>query len=78
MNDKYIITAIDPVKEAEFVSVWDGGFAVTTGCRVNMVAKEVFDIEVSEESADGLDVLDEHKYYEILRENFLRAVGKHE
>ena len=47
------------VKEAEFTSVWDGGILVTTGCKVNMVTKEVFDIEVSAVSADGLDVLDE-------------------
>ena len=44
MNSNHIITAIDPIKEAEFVSVWDGGFAVATSCKVNMVTKEVFDI----------------------------------
>lgn len=42
MNSNHIITAIDPIKEAEFVSVWDGGFAVATSCKVNMVTKEVF------------------------------------
>lgn len=57
------------VKVAEFVSVWDGGFAVATNCKVNMVTKEVFDIEVSEESADGLDVLDE-QYITIDGEKF--------
>lgn len=44
MNSNHIITAIDPIKEAEFVSVWDGGFAVATSCKVNMVTKEVFDL----------------------------------
>ena len=34
-----------------------------------MVTKEVFDIEVSEESADGLDVLDE-QYITIDGEKF--------
>ena len=69
MNDKCTITAIAPIKEAEFVSVWDGGFAVATNCKVNMITKEVFDIEVSEESADGLDVLDE-QYITIDGEKF--------
>lgn len=69
MNDKCTITAIAPIKEAEFVSVWDGGFAVATSCKVNMATKEVFDIEVSEESADGLDVLDE-QYITIDGEKF--------
>lgn len=40
MNDKCIITAIAPIKEAEFVFVWDGGFAVATSCKVNMATKE--------------------------------------
>lgn len=57
------------VKVAEFVSVWGGGFAVATNCKVNMITKEVFDIEVSEESADGLDVLDE-QYITIDGEKF--------
>lgn len=56
------IYTLQAIKEAEFVSVWDGGFAVTTDCKVNMVTKEVFDIEVSAVPAvpaDDLDVLDE-------------------
>lgn len=69
MNDKCTITAIAPIKEAEFVSVWDGGFAVATSCKVNMATKEVFDIEVSAVSADGLDVLDE-QYITIDGEKF--------
>lgn len=46
------------IVKAEFTSVWDGGFAVTTGCKVNMDTKEVFDIEVSEETADLVNELD--------------------
>ena len=57
------------VKEAEFTSVWDGGALVTTSCKVNMATKEVFDIEVSAVSADGLDVLDE-QYITIDGEKF--------
>ena len=63
------VYTLHTITEAEFVSVWDGGFAVATSCKVNMVTKEVFDIEVSEESADGLDVLDE-QYITIDGEKF--------
>lgn len=45
------------VKDAEFVSVWDGGIEVTAGCKVNMETKRVFDIEKAR--VDGLDVLEE-------------------
>lgn len=69
MNDKCTITALAPIKEAEFVSVWDGGFAVATSCKVNMATKEVFDIEVSAVSTDGLDVLYE-QYITINGEKF--------
>lgn len=39
------IYTFQAIKEAEFVSVWDGGFAVTTDCKVNMVTKEVIGID---------------------------------
>ena len=63
------IYTLQVVTEAEFTSVWDGGFAVATSCKVNMATKEVFDIEVSAVSADGLDVLDE-QYITIDGEKF--------
>ena len=44
---------------AAFTSVWDGGFAVTTKCKVNEDTKEVFDIDVSENTADYVNELDE-------------------
>lgn len=47
------------IKDAIYTSVWDGGYCVTTSCRVNMETKEVFDIEVSEETADFVNNLDE-------------------
>lgn len=46
-------------REAEFTSVWDGGFVETTGCKVNIGTNEVFDIEVSTETADMVNNLEE-------------------
>lgn len=63
------IYTLHAVEDAEFTSVWDGGFAVTTGCKVNMATKEVFDIETSEDMADEVDVLDE-EYVTINGEDF--------
>lgn len=36
------------IKNATFTSVWDGGYEVTTNCKVNMETREVFDIELAE------------------------------
>lgn len=47
------------IKDATYTSVWDGGYEVTTNCKVDTETKEVFDIEVSEVDADWLEVLDE-------------------
>lgn len=63
------IYTFQAIKGAEFTSVWDGGTVVTTGCKVNMVTKEVFDIIVSEGVADMVDVLDE-EYITIDGEEF--------
>ena len=46
------------IKNAKFVSVWDGGYEVITGCKVDMKTKEVFDIEISEGTADLVCELD--------------------
>ncbi len=54
---------------AEFTSVWDGGFAVTTKCKVNESTKEVFGIEVSEDTADMVNNLDE-EYVTINGQDF--------
>jgi len=35
------------VKDATFTSVWDGGYEVTTNCKVDMETKEVFYIETA-------------------------------
>lgn len=50
---------VDAVVPAKFVSVWDGGTLIETGCKVNLKTREVFDIEVVEDVADMLDTLDE-------------------
>ena len=44
---------------ATFTSVWDGGFHVTTDCKINECTKRVFDIEISEDTADFVNELDE-------------------
>lgn len=47
------------IKDAMFTSVWDGGFEITTKCKVNTETKEIFDIEVSESNTDMVEHLDE-------------------
>lgn len=42
------------IKNATFVSVWDDGFEVASGCKVNTDTNEIFDIE--QVCFDGLDV----------------------
>ena len=46
------------IKNGTFTSVWDGGFEVTTNCKINMETKKVFNIEVSEDTADLVNELD--------------------
>ena len=46
------------IKIAKFVSVWDGGYEVITGCKVNMETRKVFDIEISEHTAEFIYELD--------------------
>lgn len=48
------------IKNATFTSVWDGGYEVTTNCKVDMETREVFDIEVNDNADDieGLNSLD--------------------
>ena len=45
------------IKNATFTSVWDGGYEVTTSCKVDMETHEIFDIEMVEvdESLEHLD-----------------------
>ena len=44
------------IKNATFTSVWDGGYEVTTDCKVNTETREVFGIElVDVEYVETLD-----------------------
>ena len=45
--------------DATFTSVWDGGYEITTNCKVNVDTKEVFDIELAIGSGDIVETLDE-------------------
>ena len=56
------------IKNATFTSVWDGGYKVTTNCKVDMETREVFDIEMREvnESLEHLD----NEYITIDGEDF--------
>jgi hypothetical protein len=45
------------IKNATFTSIWDGGYEVTTNCKVNIETKEVFDIEMAGVD-DSLDILE--------------------
>lgn len=56
------------IKNGTFTSVWDGGFEVTTNCKVNMETKEVFDIEVSEGTEDLVNDLN-YEYVTVDGEN---------
>ena len=50
------------IKNAKFTSIWDGGYEVTTNCKVNMETNEVFDIEIAD--VEGLEILE--KEYVVL------------
>lgn len=43
------------VKKATYTSVWDGGYEITTSCKINMETKEVFDIEIVDQDVDVLE-----------------------
>lgn len=45
------------IKNATFTSVWDGGYEVTTDCKVDMETREVFDIAMVE-VGESLEILD--------------------
>lgn len=53
------------IKNATFTSVWDSGTEITTNCKVNMVTREVFDIEINSSSEiEGLNTL-EYEYITV-------------
>ena len=55
------------IKRATFTSVWDGGYEVTSECKVNIESKEVFDIESV--NVDELDL-------EILEKEYITVDNK--
>lgn len=58
------------IKKAAFTSVWDGGYEVTTDCKVDMETREVFDIEINNsDNIEGLNSLD-YEYITIDGEEF--------
>lgn len=36
---------VELIQPAAFVSIWDGGFDVQTECKINLLTREVFDIQ---------------------------------
>lgn len=54
----------DEICDADFVSVWNGGVDVRSKCKVNTRTHEIFEIELSKENPDNLDIL-EREYVEI-------------
>lgn len=56
------------IKNATFTSVWDGGYEVTTNCKVNMETREIFDTKVNNNIKD-LNNLD-YEYITIDGEEF--------
>ena len=59
------------IKNGTFTSVWDGGYEVTTDCKVNMETREVFDIKVNDnlDEIEGLNSLD-YEYITVDGEEF--------
>lgn len=63
MKDTEVIFYDEPI-EAEFVSIWDGGYECRTRCKVNLQTFEVYDVEVSKSSEKSFNELEE-EYIEI-------------
>lgn len=65
------------IKNATFTSVWDGGYGITTNCKVNTETKEVFDVEVSRGTEDLVNELD-YEYVTIDGSEYLVSNDKEE
>lgn len=57
------------IKDATFVSVWEYGFEIKSGCKVCTETNEVFDIEMVNADDCGL-------YFEILDREYIIIDGK--
>lgn len=51
------------IKNAQYVSVWNGGFELVSTCKINTQTHEIFDIQTLadtvDDDGDELDILDE-------------------
>lgn len=45
------------IVNATYTSVWDGGYQVASGCKVDMDTKKVFDIEPA--NVQGFEILED-------------------
>lgn len=66
---------------ATFVSVWDGGTAIETECKINTITREVFDIISVEADVDVLErqyVIIDGQEYDIVRVDGADEVGESE
>lgn len=66
---------------ATFVSVWDGGTAIETECKINTITREVFDIIPVEADVDVLErqyVIIDGQEYDIVRVDGADEVGESE
>lgn len=45
------------IKSAEYTSVWDDCFPITTKCLVNTDTKEVFNIKTARDTPESIDIL---------------------
>ena len=66
------------IKNATFTSVWDGGYEITTPCKVDTETHEVFDIETMDIEFDILDneyIILDGVEYEVMNKNCYEDVG---
>lgn len=66
---------------ATFVSVWDGGTAIETECKINTITREVFDIISVEADVDVLErqyVIIDGQEYDVVCVDGADEVGESE
>lgn len=47
---------IKNIKNALFTSIWDGGYEITSNCKVNLETKEIYDIDLI--NMEGLSIFE--------------------
>ena len=66
---------------ATFVSVWDGGTAIETECKINTITREVFDIIPVEADVDTFErqyVIIDGQEYDVVCVDEVEDVGENE